>query len=94
MDSSIMKLKDSPSDKLIVKQVPADQGNGFVKLENVERIYKMGDQEIRALKNITLNLASGQLIVVLGPSGSGKTTLLNDFYSNQQLVVAVLPFYY
>ncbi|UCE15203.1 MAG: ABC transporter ATP-binding protein [Candidatus Heimdallarchaeota archaeon] len=37
----------------------------------------MGDQQIYALKNVSLNLASGQLVVVLGPSGSGKTTLLN-----------------
>jgi len=63
--------------KYVTTQVSLDKDDGFVRLENVERVYKMGDQEIRALKNITLNLASGQLVVVLGPSGSGKTTLLN-----------------
>jgi putative ABC transport system ATP-binding protein len=61
----------------VTTNVPLDKIDGFVRLANVERVYKMGDQEIRALKNITLNLASGQLVVVLGPSGSGKTTLLN-----------------
>jgi putative ABC transport system ATP-binding protein len=54
-----------------------DQIDGFVKLRNVERVYKMGDQEIYALNDISLDLPTGQLIVVLGPSGSGKTTLLN-----------------
>ncbi len=54
-----------------------DQIDGFVKLENVERVYQMGNQQIYALKNVSLNLVSGQLVVVLGPSGSGKTTLLN-----------------
>jgi putative ABC transport system ATP-binding protein len=60
-----------------VEQYTYDQIDGFVKLRNVERVYKMGNQEIRALKNISLDLSGGQLIVVLGPSGSGKTTLLN-----------------
>ncbi len=54
-----------------------DDVDGFVKLRNVERVYKMGGQMIHALKDITLDLPAGQLIVVLGPSGSGKTTLLN-----------------
>ncbi len=48
-----------------------------VMLENVNRVYRMGDHEIHALRNISLNLELGQVIVVLGPSGSGKTTLLN-----------------
>ncbi|MFX0122233.1 MAG: ABC transporter ATP-binding protein [Candidatus Hodarchaeota archaeon] len=54
-----------------------DQLDGFVRLKNVNRVYKLGNQQIYALKNLSLELVSGQLVVVLGPSGSGKTTLLN-----------------
>ncbi len=50
---------------------------GIVTLENVNRVYHMGDHEIHALKDISLSLETGKLVVVLGPSGSGKTTLLN-----------------
>lgn len=49
----------------------------MIELENVERTYKIGNQEINALKNLSLSLDKGQIVVVLGPSGSGKTTLLN-----------------
>ncbi len=67
-----MSYRVLPSDLVIIDQV-----DGFVKLRNVNRMYKIGNQQIYALKNISLDLACGQLIIVLGPSGSGKTTLLN-----------------
>jgi putative ABC transport system ATP-binding protein len=49
----------------------------IIRLEDVSRTYRMGRSEVKALKNVTLNIARGELIVILGPSGSGKTTLLN-----------------
>ena len=49
----------------------------YIEFRNVCKIYGSGEQEIRALDNITFDVEKGELCVIVGPSGAGKTTLLN-----------------
>lgn len=49
----------------------------FVSLENVKKIYKMGEVEIVAAAGIDFQIERGEFAVVVGPSGAGKTTVLN-----------------
>lgn len=49
----------------------------MIKVENLNKSYRVGKTTIYALKNINLELEGGRIYVVLGPSGSGKTTFLN-----------------
>lgn len=48
-----------------------------IRLQQVSKIYQMGQIQIPALREVTLDILSGEFTVLLGPSGSGKTTLLN-----------------
>jgi len=49
----------------------------LVRLENVSKVYRVGETDINALREIDLLLPPGGFICFVGPSGSGKTTLLN-----------------
>ena len=49
----------------------------MIVLTDVSKIYKSGEVETAALKNINLTIEDGEFVVILGPSGSGKSTLLN-----------------
>lgn len=54
-----------------------EAGRDFVKLENVSKIYRMGEVEIRAVDGIEFAINKGEFVVIVGPSGAGKTTVLN-----------------
>ena len=49
----------------------------IISLRQVKKIYRMGDEAIRAVNNVTLDFYRGEICCLLGTSGSGKSTLLN-----------------
>ncbi|UMZ72932.1 ABC transporter ATP-binding protein [Natranaerofaba carboxydovora] len=48
-----------------------------IKLKNVSKIYKMGEVDVKALKNVNLTIEESEFVSIIGPSGSGKSTLMN-----------------
>lgn len=49
----------------------------ILKLEGVEKVYKMGKVDVPALRGVDIEIERGEYVSIVGPSGSGKSTLLN-----------------
>ena len=49
----------------------------IIKLEDVWKIYKMGNSYVNALQGLNVEIKKGEFVAIMGPSGSGKSTAVN-----------------
>ncbi|MDD3125070.1 MAG: ABC transporter ATP-binding protein [Candidatus Kapabacteria bacterium] len=49
----------------------------IINIENIAKIYRMGEEKVYALRNVSLNISKNEYVAIMGPSGSGKSTLMN-----------------
>ena len=49
----------------------------MIQLDNVTKVYRMGNLEVAALRGASLSVQQGEIVAIMGPSGSGKSTLMN-----------------
>ena len=68
----------------------------IISATNVEKIYKTGQLEVKALRGVDIHVEEGEMVAIMGPSGCGKTTLLNclsgiDSVNDGQITIGGRP---
>ncbi len=60
----------------MTKQTKTDEGP-IIRTEGITKVYRMGDEEVYALRGISIDITRGEYVSIMGPSGSGKSTFFN-----------------
>ena len=63
--------------KHAINRKKGDDMDKFIQLDQVKKVYHLGEQTIHAVNGIHMEINKGEFVVIVGPSGAGKTTVLN-----------------
>lgn len=58
-------------------RIGGGQAEPVIRARGVSKIYRLGEQTVHALQDVTFEIAHGEFVAIMGPSGSGKSTMMN-----------------
>ena len=58
-------------------KIAPDHQETVIKVENLHKVYEMGDNRVHALRGVSLEIGTGEFVAIMGASGSGKSTFMN-----------------
>src|SRR5262245_42800652 len=61
----------------VLKVVMPELPRPLVRFERISKVYQMGEIEVHALREVSLDIGAGEMVAIMGASGSGKSTMLN-----------------
>ena len=73
---------------MYIKELNINQEGGYmekvIEVKNLYKLYRVGDEVVRALDGVDFNIYKGEFCAIVGTSGSGKSTLLNMLVTRQR----------